>query len=348
MELKTKSILEQGHKAYSYLRSATYSSEFQLLQGFTSLFKNFGELPRSYKDPELSSFLMGDIETLFKKDARLFCNGICPWSLLAPEVPFTHLRRLGQIMVAGVKMSRLRKLKKIKVDDLDHSHEDLPDYYRRNYHWQLGGYLNDFSASLYDHQVEILFKGTGAAMRRLIMPKLHDYLSLTTKPQKILEVGAGTGQAALEVHRSFPTHSITVTDLSSHYLAQARRRFKSSHVDFIKAQAEELPFKDHQFDVVYSTFLFHELPREVRDKSIKEFKRVLRPGGLLIILDSIQAGDVAEYKNLLENFPHDYHEPFYHDYSHWPLSKALEDEGFSEILSERGFLAKSVSGIKPS
>lgn len=346
MDLNTKTILEQGHKAYSYARSAAFSGEYQLLHGFTSLFKSFGELPKAYNDPHLRSFLLEDIDSLFKKDGRLFCNGICPWSLLAPELPFSHMKRLSQIMVAGVKMSRLRKLRKTKVEE--NIQQDLPDYYRRNYHWQLDGYLSDSSAKLYDHQVEILFKGTGAAMRRLIMPSLHDFLGQAQTPQKILEVGAGTGHAAVEVHQSFSKHELTVTELSSHYLAQARKKLKTSRVDFVRAKAEELPFKENQFDVIYSTFLFHELPREVREKALVEFKRVLRPGGLLVIVDSIQAGEVSQYEKLLENFPRDYHEPFYKDYSNWPLEKAFEVLGVEKINSERGFLSKCVSGIMPS
>lgn len=343
MDLNRAQILEQGHKAYSYLRSAAFSGEFTLLHGFTLLFKKFGELPEIHRDPNLRTFVLGDINGLFTRDARLFSQGICPWSLTVPESPLRHAQRLAQILYTSVGMSRLRKLRKTKVD----TEYSVPEYYQRNYHWQLGGYLTENSAKLYDHQVEILFKGTGAAMRRLIMPPLHDYLGARADA-KILEVGAGTGPAAFEVRRSFPRHQLTVSELSAPYLAKARERLRDEDVSFVRAAAESLPFRDHEFDVLYTTFMFHELPRSVREQALKEFKRVLRPGGLLIIVDSIQRGDVPEYEWAIEKFPQDYHEPFYKDYSLWPLAEALTASGFETVQSERGFFAKCVWALSPA
>ena len=340
---KRELILEQGHRTYSLLRSATFSGEFHLLQAFTYLFKKFGELPTAYQDATLKPLLINDIKSLYEMDARLFRQGICPWSLLVPESPFQHAKRLAQIMIAGVGMSRLRKLRQTKTKETAH---DVPEYYQRHYHWQQGGYLTESSALLYDHQVEILFKGTGAAMRRLLMGPLHAFLSQQNSSAKILEVGAGTGLAAYEVHHSFPFHSLTVSELSGPYLKQARSRLNAAGVDFIRADATALPFGVAEFDVLYTTFMFHELPRQVREAALKEFARVLRPGGLLIIVDSIQQGDVAEYSFVLEKFPQDYHEPFYKDYSLWPLDDALKRHDFVDISVTRGFFAKCVTGTK--
>ena len=55
--------------------------------------------------------------------------------------------------------------------------ENYPNYYLRNFHHQTDGYLSDFSASIYDLQVEILFNGSADAMRRRIIKPLKEGLN---------------------------------------------------------------------------------------------------------------------------------------------------------------------------
>ena len=71
---------------------------------------------------------------------------------------------------------------------------------------------------------------------------------------------------------------------------------------------------DASQDAVTSIFVFHELPPEVRRTVVREFARVLKPGGRLVLVDSLQRGDRPEYDGLLELFPQNYHEPYYAGY----------------------------------
>jgi ubiquinone/menaquinone biosynthesis C-methylase UbiE len=60
--------------------------------------------------------------------------------------------------------------------------------------------------------------------------------------------------------------------------------------------------------------MVHELPTEVRRTVIGEAARVLKPGGRLILMDSVQRGDEPDYDGMLERFPQLYHEPYYESY----------------------------------
>ena len=60
---------------------------------------------------------------------------------------------------------------------------------------------------------------------------------------------------------------------------------------------------DESQDAVTSMFLFHELPPKVRRIVIRECARVLKPGGRLVLVDSLQCGDQADYEGLLDLFP---------------------------------------------
>jgi ubiquinone/menaquinone biosynthesis C-methylase UbiE len=84
--------------------------------------------------------------------------------------------------------------------------------------------------------------------------------------------------------------------LSEAYLAEARDHLKPYRdVGLHSANAEAMPFADASFDVVTSIYLFHEIPPEVRRTVAGEFARILKPGGRLIFMDSLQHGDVEGY-----------------------------------------------------
>lgn len=341
-----KTLLDKTHQAYHLTRTLSYVGEYKLVQNFTKLFSPWVEVPDVPQDQrDKREMILRDIKAMYEEDATLFSEGILPYSVLTPESPLKHLQRLPKILLASVKMGRQRKL---NITKPSHSDDGLPDYFKRNFHWQIDGYLSKESAELYNHQVEILFTGTAQAMRRLMMKPLFDALK-DKKPEElqVLEVAAGTGEISDSVSRAFPKINYTVSDLSRAYLEGAQERLKNRRLNFIQAAAEDLPFKDQSLDVVFSVFLFHEIPSSVREKAIQEAFRVLKPQGRLIIVDSIQKPDVPDYEWALYRFPIDYHEPFYKSYTEWDMAQTLKDTGFGEIHSKRGFLTKCVWVDKP-
>src|SRR5438094_6608233 len=71
--------------------------------------------------------------------------------------------------------------------------ERYPAYYRRKFHFQSDGYLSEASAERYDHQVEVLFGGGAAAMRRQALVPLREAVRRSGSGARLLDIGCGTG-----------------------------------------------------------------------------------------------------------------------------------------------------------
>lgn len=99
-------------------------------------------------------------------------------------------------------------------------------------------------------------------------------------PARLLDVAAGTGDLALEIQRKCPDCEVTATDFCAEMLAHAASRGVSRTV---VADALRLPFPDAGFDAVTVAFGL----RNMADypAALREMRRVLKPGGHLLILD---------------------------------------------------------------
>jgi SAM-dependent methyltransferase len=90
------------------------------------------------------------------------------------------------------------------------------------------------------------------------------------------------------------------------------------------------------------------LPQEVRLTILREALRVLKPGGILVIADSIQWNDNPKFNWALERFPTNYHEPFYRNYINTSLLDLFREAGFKTVHQHHRFLAKVVWALKSS
>lgn len=94
-------------------------------------------------------------------------------------------------------------------------------------------------------------------------------------PSKILDVGCGGGFLTNELARA--GHDVTGVDLSGESLAVAHRHDETKSVKYQVADAYSLPFADASFDVVSALDFLEHIEDPAR--AIKEFSRVLKPGG---------------------------------------------------------------------
>lgn len=70
------------------------------------------------------------------------------------------------------------------------------------------------------------------------------------------------------------------------------------------------PLPDASVDLVTSSYLFHELPKKIRAEVLAGVLRVLKPGGRLVLLNSLQLGDTPALDPVLRSFPDQFHEPY--------------------------------------
>jgi len=225
----------------------------------------------------------------------------------------------------------------------------LPRYYRQNFHYQTDGYLSDRSARLYDHQVEVLFGGGADAMRRqALIPIARHFADRGVRGARLLDVACGTGRFLTFVKDNYPRLDVTALDLSEAYLRQARQNLAPwTRWSTVQAPAEALPVADASQDVVTCIYLFHELPKKVRAQAAAEMARVLKPGGLLVLVDSLQQGDRPRYDALLRLFPIAFHEPYYEDYTRADLPALFAPHGLVARPAEPAFMSKVLAFDKP-
>jgi ubiquinone/menaquinone biosynthesis C-methylase UbiE len=106
-----------------------------------------------------------------------------------------------------------------------------------------------------------------------------------------LDAGCGTGFLSFEL--ASRGHRVTGVDFAPAMIAEARRkaRERGVAVRFEEGDAERLPFAPASFDLVVSRHVLWTLPHP--ETAIDEWKRVLRPGGRLAVVDSQLDGDAT-------------------------------------------------------
>lgn len=106
--------------------------------------------------------------------------------------------------------------------------------------------------------------------------------------EAVLEVGCGTGSLAIAARQAVGREGRVVgIDPSAAMVAAARKKAAQKHADvsFEPAAGEKLPFAEGEFDAVLCSLVLHHLPGGVKEATLAEVLRVLRPGGRFLAVD---------------------------------------------------------------
>jgi ubiquinone/menaquinone biosynthesis C-methylase UbiE len=104
--------------------------------------------------------------------------------------------------------------------------------------------------------------------------------------EAVLEVAVGTGKQLVEIAQRNRGGRTVGVELAQGMLAKTSRRLARAPVERVelrRGDALALPFADASFDLVVNSFTLDLLPRDDIPRALAEFRRVLRPGGRLVL-----------------------------------------------------------------
>ena len=120
-----------------------------------------------------------------------------------------------------------------------------------------------------------------AVLQAQVRNELLDRLDLVKlEPEVVMDLGAGTGHATLELKRRYRGSRVVAADLAEGMLREAgRRQSLLRRFDRVGADAAALPLRDGSVDLIFSSLMLQWCPDP--DAVLRECRRVLKPGGLL-------------------------------------------------------------------
>jgi malonyl-CoA O-methyltransferase len=133
-----------------------------------------------------------------------------------------------------------------------------------------------FSAAAADYQAQ-------AVLQREVESELLERLAfLPSAPARVLDAGCGPGRAVAAMRRRFRKSQVVALDLAEGMLAETRRRSGWWRPPAcVQGDLARLPFTDASFDLVFSSLALQWC--ETPEDALSECRRVLRPGGLLLL-----------------------------------------------------------------
>ncbi|MGB8491135.1 MAG: bifunctional demethylmenaquinone methyltransferase/2-methoxy-6-polyprenyl-1,4-benzoquinol methylase UbiE [Bacteroidales bacterium] len=204
------------------------------------------------------------------------------------------------------------------------------------------GPMFDSIARRYDFLNHLLSFGVDRSWRRKTVQLISEYCS----EPRIIDVATGTGDLAIEASRIGPA-MIRGIDISERMLELARRKVDrkrlSGMIEFARCDSENICFRDCTFDVAMVAFGVRNFSDP--EKSLAEMRRVVKPGGLIVILEFSKPASFPfkqaynlYFKNLLPLIGRVFSKNRgAYRYLHDSVMKFADNEEFMAILKNAGF-----------
>lgn len=134
----------------------------------------------------------------------------------------------------------------------------------------------------YDGLNRVISFGIDVKWRKKVVRLVAD-----TKPQRVLDVATGTGDLAINLVKTGASE-ITGLDISAGMLNVGKAKIKQKgledHIQMVQGDSENLPFENNHFDAITVAFGIRNF--ETLEKGLAEILRVLKPGGIFVILET--------------------------------------------------------------
>lgn len=151
-----------------------------------------------------------------------------------------------------------------------------------------------------DHEKPLVLPNDPKITQRYPLQMYH-YLASKTEinGKQVLEVGSGRGGGARYIAEAFKPSSYTGLDLAQSAVDLANKLHNLSNLKYIQGSAESIPMADNSMDVVINVESCHAYGSVT--KFLNEVKRVLKPGGFLLLVDFRYTPQMDEFRNQLKN-----------------------------------------------
>ncbi|MBC7984501.1 MAG: methyltransferase domain-containing protein [Candidatus Obscuribacterales bacterium] len=171
-------------------------------------------------------------------------------------------------------------------------YEFLPKYLIQEFHGLPNGNFSKRITRGYISGFDRIMLGRMRRARQHIVAALQ-------RCSSVLDVGCGGGQTAGLLEQAGAT-DVWGLDPSPYLLQHAARDYPQ--VRFVQGLAEDLHFADQRFDGVVACFVLHEMPPRVATQALREFHRVLKPGGRLTLCEPSATQLQLSYWELLRRY----------------------------------------------
>lgn len=216
---------------------------------------------------------------------------------------------------------------------------EYPQYYLQPFHSVLGGWLSELAAV-----------GNRVAMEA-VLENAHPQKSLGVREEiaqlfpedarHILDLGAGIGDDAAAIARRLQNATVTAWEASPFMIVVGRLYHQAlPNLLWKHGLAEKTELPDNSVDAINMTYLLHECPDEIKQLILAECWRVLAPGGLLVVTDSLP-GDLYSYRGFFE--------PYKEQWLKIDPDKLLTEAGFIKVKAYQfAYSTWTRVGFKPA
>lgn len=313
---------------------------FYNCNGFIAPNMNVRSMPCAlYMNQELPSTLWSSLSSTFKRTAR-------NWFIQRAEKKNIEWNKLTNKYQTKENKKLLLDLYEI----LENKDIKYPPYYTLPFHGYDSGNLNwqaaeEGEAATISMSVNYWDGALPSDAEKWVRHNVSNHIACYLKtheleyPRNILDMGCSIGVSTEYLYKTFPqATNIQGLDLSAYFLSIATYRANEQNLslNYIHGNAENTGLPYGSYNMVVCNFMLHEVPSKATRNILNEIYRLLKPGGIVVIVDL----DPNRVQNNLvvsqfRKWAFEVTEPHIYEYYKQDMSLRLLDANFKNVVSNK-------------